>query len=765
METLTDASIKQFTLLSYRGDESVPHLPGLYRYLCPCEHGEGHWMLHVDPGITPSGTRSPTKWSLEKVDRCLRSGSMRRIADCIRHREMDHPLPKLDRTKPLPLNRKGKPVKDPYAVAVQRHEWVELLLADGISRYLSDVSYRAARLAEVSRLTGVSRQRLMQVLTRYFWYGGGIGSMYAVTWQQGGPGQERLHINVQKVGRPNANVTFDPETKWRGANMLPDLLSAWRKLVETHYPRRMEVTHIFDELMAPTLVAIPAHKRPERRLFLEYGYRAINDLDLKRKRVGHIDWLQKYGARVGSATDLCGDAFDIYDLDGTVFNCYLKYGGERQEGIGKPVAIFAVSRRSRAVVGWFVCVEAESGKTYKHCLFSAFTSKARVLKRLGIKEKLKGLVHGMCHQTFFDRGPGISESVQEAVVNGLEIDQAFAEPFRGDLKGLVEGIHRIFQDRFVSLHGGYRRTSNRADIEQQAQAEEAAVLTLEEFEKILVYAINHYNLTGDITKVWTHDMLQERFELNPAGIFNWYRKRQHNGAGTDWTEAEIYLRLLEFKELTVKKGAVRLDGSFYSSAELRARFEKWKQRARDPGAFTIKVRVPMDDGSYLVWEREDDTFPELCETKETRRRYGIVMRAGRKFTNLWITARRRIMLACGKSGEQLSKQKSHVMAEATERQSAATEVLGTKQQARAQKAAEDKAARAREARDIIGLSPTGNGDADHEDGKDAGVPAVPYKASRSPLDDVLDRLRTELGQKRLDTPKASSESSQDVPTQ
>ncbi|QEZ44170.1 hypothetical protein D2917_07950 [Cupriavidus oxalaticus] len=678
---------------------------------------------------------------------------------------MDLPLPKLNRSKPLPLDRKGKPVKDPYAIAVKRHEWVDLLLVEGMSRYLSDEGYRVSRLAEVAKLTGVSKVRLMQVLTRYFWYGGGIGSVYAVTWEQGGRGQGRLETNIEKVGRPNANVTFDPETKWRGANMCPDLLKKWLKLVETHYPLGMEISKIFDELMAPTLVVIPAHKRQEKRLFVEYGYRAINDLDLKRKRVGHIDWLQKHGARVGSATDLCGDAIDIYDLDGTEFNCYLKYGGERQEGIGKPIVIFAVSRRSRAVVGWFVCLEPESGKTYKHCLFSAFTSKARVLSRLGIKEKLKGLVYGMCQQVFFDRGPGISESVRVAVVNGLEIDQAFAEPFRGDLKGLVEGIHRIFQERFASLHGGYRRTNNRADNEKQAHAEEAAVLTLEEFEKILVYAINHYNLTGDITKVWINDMLQEKFELNPAGIFNWYRERRYDGAASDWTDAEIYLRLLEVKELTVRKGAVRLDGGRYSSAELKTYFDKRKQRARDPGNFTIPVRVPMDDGSYLLWEREDGTFTELCETKETHRRYGRVMRVGRKFINLWLRAKRRVTLALGKSGEQLSKAREEVLAEATERQSAATETGGTKKQARAEKAAEHKAARAKEQRDVLGLPPSASQDEGYRDGREDGLPMAPSRVGRSPLDATLEMLRAGLGQLRVVAPKAISKSSEGAPTE
>lgn len=684
---------KPFTLVTYTPSGEPA---GLYRYICTDEGGDLH-LLEVTKGTTPTNTRFPQIWSDEFTQRGLADGVIRRVTDTIRHREMDNPLAMLSVDELSQLDKEGRTPSDRVD---ERHEWVEMLLGGDCARYLADPAFRVAQLNKVSRLTGKTKNRLQQVLTRYFWYGGGKGALYPVNWLKGGRGRSRRSTNVRKVGRPNANVVLDSATIYRGANLSADMHSEWTVLVKENYPRVGKISLVFDDLMSPKLAAIPVHLRPERRLFLEEGWKAVQTYNLKSARAGHIDWLQRHAARTGSATDLCRDVIDIYDLDGTPFNCYLKFGGVRREGIGKPTVILAISRRTRCVVGWYVVLEDESGKTYKHCLFSAFTPKSRVIERLGIQEKLRGLVHGTCDQVFFDRGPGISRAVTEAVVRELNLDLPMAEPGRGDLKGTVEGVLGLFQRWLSTLPGAFERTGDRVDKEKQDKAEDTAAVTLEEFERCLVKAINEYNLTADVTKVVTVEMTEDsKIELTPAGLFNWYKKRRFGGAAKDWTEAEIYFSLLETRTPTVRRGLVRADGGHYTSTELAMAFNKHRQRLRTPEPMKINIRIPLDDGSYVLWEQEDGSFSELRETGQTRRRFGCAMRAGRKFINLWIRAKRRVDVSRG----LLSVEKQKATDEATARRKQATVSVGTTKDARNEKAAAEKTRRAREGRERLGL--------------------------------------------------------------
>jgi hypothetical protein len=480
----------------------------------------------------------------------------------------------------------------------------------------------------------------------------------------------------------------------------------WAVVLEAHYPEGKEVSQAFRDHMLPRLRNVPSHLRPDERLFLEHGYRIVKERRLKEARVGYIAWVQEYAARTGSATDGGFGVVDTYDLDGMEYNMHLVFGRMRLDAVGKPTVILAVCRRSRAVVGWYVTIRWESGNTYKHCLFNSFTSKARTLARLGITERLRGLVHGTCDEVYFDRGPGISISVTEAVVNELKLDQAIAPPRRADLKGVVEGVNGIFQRRTADLPGAYKRTGERADKERQDKAQEEATMTTLDFERTLVYAINEYNLTADVDKILTNEMIADGVKPNPASIFGWYRKKRLGGASKEWTEHELYLRLLESDTRTVRDGKVQYGRGFYTSKELVDFYNAEMQRPRRPDNPVIRIRIPMDDATYLLWERDDGSFIELTETAGTTARFGRALRFDRKLSNLFRRAQRRVQAATNAAGK-LAKWKAGMMQDSSQRANGAPGTYktgATVTEARRELAKEESAARGAVERDILGLA-------------------------------------------------------------
>ncbi|KWR87778.1 hypothetical protein [Cupriavidus sp. IDO] len=292
-------------------------------------------------------------------------------------------------------------------------------------------------------------------------------------------------------------------------------------------------------------------------------------------------------------------------------------------------------------------------------------------------------------------------------MNELKLDQAIAPPKRADLKGVVEGVNGIFQRRTADLPGAFKRTGERADKERQDEAQAEATMTTLDFEKILVYAINEYNLTADVDQILTNEMLGKA-KPNPAGIFQWYRLLRLGGASKEWTEREIYFRLLEPDTRTVRRGRVQYGKGFYTSQELVDFYNAEMQRPRQPDNPVINIRVPMDDATYLLWEREDGTFVELPETQRTTARFGRALRFDRKLSNLYRAAQRRVQAAKNAARNRLANWKAAMMQESAAKQAkrpGTYKTGATVREARRDLAKEESLARAATERDILGLEP------------------------------------------------------------
>jgi putative transposase len=186
-----------------------------------------------------------------------------------------------------------------------------------------------------------------------------------------------------------------------------------------------------------------------------------------------------------------------------------------------------------------------------------------------------------------DRGEYLSEKHKETAIK-LFPHTSYTPPYRGDLKGLVEVLHRIEKDKMFRFVPG-ALDARRAEIDLRKSKPKESALTLNEFWAYLQHSIHEYNLTADRSNRLDASMLADGVDPSPAGLWNWghsvgigYRKAvpadeinrsllqpvrasiQRDGLtylNCNYTSPEIDLK--EFTTIARNRGLIEISGYHY----------------------------------------------------------------------------------------------------------------------------------------------------------------------------------------------------------
>ncbi|WP_220808074.1 hypothetical protein [Noviherbaspirillum aridicola] len=510
------------------------------------------------------------------------------------------------------------------------------IVDDAGDALVTDATARAKYIKEAAKVAGVKEPRIRMLLTRYYYYGAHPNALMSLDGFKGGPGVSRLGITTNKVGAPNANVLLNPNTKFKGRGMSKYYLRIWKQVLWEQYALGNKSVSEAYEVLLLRLVAknrsdsgeivsypISPEKLPERSLFLRHGREIISEFEMKREKLGDLDWKNRFAGQRGHAEDLTHGVIDIYDFDGMEFNIELLYGQpeNKLKHVGKPNVLLAVDRASRAVVGWYAWLGKENGFAYKHCLFNAFTPKETRLMRYGVPE-LGGFVYGVCEQAFFDRGPGISLKVTQAVTERIRVDGLLTRPREAKGKSVVENVNGIFEGRLSELQGGYKRTKSIRDQDKHRAAEALAKIEYDVFMRLLLCAISDYNLYTNVSHLLTGDMLRGGIRPNPKAIFLWNRNQDRGDATYEWPPSLLYKNLLERVEVTVTNGVVTVGKAKYRSDLLTRHYEQWNSGPHDK---TVSPPVTIykfaETDEILAWEQPDGSISLLEMTERGKRQY------------------------------------------------------------------------------------------------------------------------------------------------
>ncbi|CAG9269500.1 hypothetical protein [Paraburkholderia caribensis] len=498
-----------------------------------------------------------------------------------------------------------------------------------------DADYRNSRIREMQSTLhkrSAFRSKIHLLLTKFMWFGGGRRSMLARTPEQGGPGEKRL-TPACKPGRLShkemlnrARATMNGKKTFRRGkrttqktidNMTDSLTKEWarekvslakthQRMIEEHYPDvPIEETPSYGQLKYQFNDIVVANKLREIR----YGSKAMT---------------QYFGPRTGSSSDITQGVLEILDADG--FRPKLPVGA-LVAGKLQPVEIwiiFAVSRLSGAILGYEIALDRESGKAYQRCLAACLLPKDDRVEALGL-QPLKGLLYGNIDGIFTDNGPGKSKAVRKTIDRSLGGIMFNPPGERGDLKPFVERLNETMITIMAEeIAAAYTRRMDRLERIKRRIRRMKKPIPLDNFERFLLKAISHLNLTSNKRKLRTTEMYKAGVGITPAAIHVYQQAQRRGEAARVRSAAEVYDTFLPWDAANCSKGLVLYKQATYGSEELKELARLHSLAPSNDKSFKVKVKRIARFSDTLLCRSEDGKVFDITMTDADKRRFGRV---------------------------------------------------------------------------------------------------------------------------------------------
>lgn len=272
-------------------------------------------------------------------------------------------------------------------------------------------------------------------------------------------------------------------------------------------------------------------------------------------------------------------------IDSTVADIYLRSSVNRAWIVGRPIVYVIVDVWSTAVVGFYVCLTGPSWDTARVSLFNAVADPDLVGSLWGY-EPIHTLSPAptMCYQLMCDRGEYLSKA---ASVTGLKLIpcMSYAPPYRPDLKGLVEVLHRIAKDAQFMFYPG-TMDARRVEFDLRKSNPNECVLTVAEYVHYLHLMFGEYNLTADRSRRVDAHMAAAGVFPSPAGLWCWGHA-MGVGVRRSLSQADLITSLLEADTARVGRSSVVFRGNDYQSKV--AQEQEWTTHARNFGGEQIPI--------------------------------------------------------------------------------------------------------------------------------------------------------------------------------
>lgn len=272
-------------------------------------------------------------------------------------------------------------------------------------------------------------------------------------------------------------------------------------------------------------------------------------------------------------------------IDSTVGDLYLRSSINRAWIIGRPVVYVIVDVWSTAVVGFYVCLTGPSWSTAKVAIFNTSAPPELLGELWGYQPILSLNPHPtLCHTLLCDRGEYLSKAASVTSLK-LKLDLSYTPPYRPDLKGIVEVLHRIQKDQmFLFVPGAMDARRAEFDLRKSNPAESA--MTAKEFVHYLHIMFARYNLCADRAKRVDAHMKAAGVFPSPAGLWNWGHAMRV-GFARHIPQAELVTTLLPSATAKVGTSSVVFNKCDYTSQVIQD--EKWTTFARNSGSWPIPV--------------------------------------------------------------------------------------------------------------------------------------------------------------------------------
>lgn len=288
---------------------------------------------------------------------------------------------------------------------------------------------------------------------------------------------------------------------------------------------------------------------------------------------------------VGKAWRGVGGPGHMFAIDSTVGDCYLRSAVNRAWIIGRPIVYVLVDVWSTAIVGFHVCLTGPSWDTAKVSIFNSVASPELMSQLLGFEWSLGLFPQATLPSVLMcDRGEYLSAAAAKLGLD-LHVNMSYAAPYRPDLKGTVEVLHRIAKDKnFLFVPGAH--DFHRKELELRKSDPGRSVLTVHEFVALLHMTFELYNLTADRTHRMDANMNAAGVIPSPGGLWH-YGFEVGIGFQRHIPESTLVKKLLPEMTGQVGRSGIKLLQNHYESDVVNA--EQWSTYARNLGSWDIPV--------------------------------------------------------------------------------------------------------------------------------------------------------------------------------
>ena len=486
---------------------------------------------------------------------------------------------------------------------------------NGIEIYIH--KYRAPVLRQAEQLFEVGNKTLKKYLLMY-WKGARTKNSLLPFYDKcGGRGQEKK-VGTKKIGRSRIllkgqGINVDENIKWifkKGLNSYyynerkNSLKVAYELIIKEHFSSQTR-----DKSGKQVLVL--HEKLPTYEQFL-YWYRKNKDIKKEVSTRGSSkEFYQKNRAIVGNSIQDSGiGPANLYQIDSTIFDCYLVSMLNRNIIVGRPVLYTIMDVYSRVITGINVTFESFNGYVGAMiALENAMSDKVTFCKKYGIDIQESEWPTAVPSKIMADRGELENGQIENAIANlGISIQNT--PPYRADYKGIIESGFKQLNIKIKPFADGVVTNSKNMLERGEKDYRLKANLNLYEFTKIVIKTVLFHNNHHVLSQYVTNEMqIEDSIEKIPIKIWEHGIKTTKGQLRTLPAEI-IKLNLYPTAQASMTAKGVYFNKMYYLSANLLKNNDFAK--ARTGGSWKVTVSYdPRDLTTIFLISDDKQSFEEL----------------------------------------------------------------------------------------------------------------------------------------------------------
>ena len=333
-----------------------------------------------------------------------------------------------------------------------------------------------------------------------------------------------------------------------------------------------------------------------RHFFYEGGYHAKSRNTIARN--GLTDYQRNKRPLFGTAMDW-KDKIGAFQMDATQADIYLVSRLDKSAVIGRPNIYMAVDTATQLIAGIYVGLDAGE-QAVINCLANAAMDKVEFCSQYGIEIKADEWPNtGLPGEIITDKGKEFIGSRMEELAMKYGIEFESLPPFRPDGKSLVEKSFDLIQQKYKPTLRGKGVIEPDAQERWAVDYRSQAVLTLEDFTKVVIHCVLYLNSC----RIIQNSQIGEATPV-ATGLWKWYEE-QGQSMVIPVSGETLYQFGLPRKNITLSRKGISNQGLWYVSAEYKKLLERKKigdtvQIAYDPE--NVSQVYLVDGMEYLPFE-------------------------------------------------------------------------------------------------------------------------------------------------------------------